>query len=313
MDRQGVASELYGLAPSEFTAARNARAKELRADGDRELAAWVQKLPKPSTAAWVVNLLVRRQAAQIDQLLDLGAQLREAQADLQGEELRRLDRERRKVTAAVTTQGRRLAHELGAKVSQAVADQVQETLHAAMSSESAAEAVRSGTLTDALSATGWGEVDVTASVVLTTPLGEAAAGASERVEEPISLDDRRQERAERRRREEERREAERLEAERRRQVAGAQRELDEAEQAFAHATAERDEAGHELDQTRERRAELEEQLQSLRAQLEQVQDELGTATDSARELERRHGSAARAAQRAEADVERARRRLEELQ
>src|SRR5699024_6203889 len=125
---------------------------------------WTKRLAKPSTAAWVVNMLVRHRPDEVGQLLDLGAQLREAQADLQGDELRRLDRERRRVTSAVTTQGRRLARELGQKVSQAVADQVQETLHAAMSSASAADAVRSGTLTAALSPSGWGEVDTDGSV-----------------------------------------------------------------------------------------------------------------------------------------------------
>ena len=41
--------KLYGLPPSEFTAARNTRAKELRKD-DPELAAAVAALPKPSVA-----------------------------------------------------------------------------------------------------------------------------------------------------------------------------------------------------------------------------------------------------------------------
>ena len=50
-----IADELYALPLEEFTPARDARAKELK--GDKELAAAVKKLKKPSVAAWVVNLL----------------------------------------------------------------------------------------------------------------------------------------------------------------------------------------------------------------------------------------------------------------
>ena len=51
--------KLYGLPPSEFTAARNARAKKLKQD-DPELAAAVAALPKPSVAAAALNELCAR-------------------------------------------------------------------------------------------------------------------------------------------------------------------------------------------------------------------------------------------------------------
>ena len=53
-----IADELYALPLGEFTPARDARAKELKGD---ELGPKVKALKKPATAAWVVNLLVRRQ------------------------------------------------------------------------------------------------------------------------------------------------------------------------------------------------------------------------------------------------------------
>ena len=58
-------------------------------------------------AAWVVNLLVRREAEQVEQVLGVGAALREAQANMAGDELRALTRQRRQLTAAVTTRARR--------------------------------------------------------------------------------------------------------------------------------------------------------------------------------------------------------------
>ena len=168
-----LADELYSLPLADFTPARDASAKEHKAD--KSFSARVKALKKPSLAAWVVNLLVRRDAPQVEQVLAVGAALREAQANLDGEELRALTRQRRQLTAAVTTQARGLAHEEGVKVTQAVADQVEATLTAAMVDKGAAAAVRSGLLVAALSATGVGEVDVAAALAVPEALGFAAA------------------------------------------------------------------------------------------------------------------------------------------
>ena len=75
MSIEDVARELYGLEPEEFTAARNARAKEAKEAGDRELASRVQSLRKPTAGAWLLNQLVRRHGDEVQQVLDLGAQL----------------------------------------------------------------------------------------------------------------------------------------------------------------------------------------------------------------------------------------------
>ena len=173
-----LADELYALPLADFTPARDALVKERRASkdaADTELAARLKALRKPSVAAWVVNLLVRREAAQVDQVLQVGVALREAQASLDGEELRALTRQRRQLTSAVTTQARRLAREEGLKVTEAVADQVEATLTAAMVDEAAARAVRSGMLVAALAATGVGEVDVAGAIAAPEALGFEAA------------------------------------------------------------------------------------------------------------------------------------------
>ena len=69
----------------------------------------MKALRKPSLAAWVVNLLVRREAEQVEQVLSMGAALREAQAAMSGDQLRELTRQRRQLTAVVTQQARSLA------------------------------------------------------------------------------------------------------------------------------------------------------------------------------------------------------------
>src|SRR5687768_1129626 len=70
--------KLYGLPPSEFTAARNARAKALKPD-DAELAAAVAALPKPTVAAAALNELVREDPSEVRALVQSGKRLRAAQ------------------------------------------------------------------------------------------------------------------------------------------------------------------------------------------------------------------------------------------
>lgn len=166
-----IAEELYSLAPAEFTGTRNQWAKQTKTDGDPELAKRVTALRKPSMPAWVVNMLMRHQGDQMTQVLDLGASLRQAQADLDADALRELTRQRRQLTTAVTSQGRTLASELGQRITEAVADQVQGTLHAAMIDEDAAAAVRSGMLVTAIAATGVGKADVVDAVAVPAAIG----------------------------------------------------------------------------------------------------------------------------------------------
>jgi len=166
-----IAEELYSLAPAEFTGTRNQWAKQTRTDGDPELAKRVTALRKPSMPAWVVNMMMRHQGDQMTQVLDLGASLRQAQADLDADALRELTRQRRQLTTAVTSQGRTLASELGQLITEAVADQVQGTLHAAMIDADAAAAVRSGMLVTAIAATGVGKADVVDAVAVPAAIG----------------------------------------------------------------------------------------------------------------------------------------------
>ena len=182
-DLLGVADELYGLTLPEFTPTRDARAKELKAS-DAQLAARVKGLRKPSMAAWVVNLLVRQESEQVAQVLQVGAALREAQASLAGEELRALTRQRRQLTAAVTTRARALAAENGQKVTPAVSDQVEATLTAAMVDEDCAAAVRSGLLVAALASTGVEAVELGAAVAVPDALGFSASPRQARAEQP---------------------------------------------------------------------------------------------------------------------------------
>lgn len=168
------ADVLYGLPLGDFTPARDARAKALTSE-DAKLAKAVKALRKPSLAAWVVNLLVRRDTGQVEQVLQVGALLREAQESMSGEELRALTRQRRQLTAAVTTRARGLAREEGVRVTEAVAEQVEATLTAGMVDQACGQALRSGLLVTTLASTGLADSEVAASVACPEALGFEAA------------------------------------------------------------------------------------------------------------------------------------------
>ena len=132
MDLDEVADELYAVPPDEFVAVRRQRQDDARAAGDRTLAREIGALPKPTTAAWVCNLLVREQRTEIEGLVELGDLLRQAQEDLAGDRLRALDRQRSQLLTALTRQAVALAREHGMRVGGTVETQVADTLRAAM-------------------------------------------------------------------------------------------------------------------------------------------------------------------------------------
>jgi hypothetical protein len=75
---------LYGLPLGEFTAARDALAKELRGAGDAERAKRVKELRKPTRSAGAINRVVRARRKEARELLDAAEGLREAQARMLG-------------------------------------------------------------------------------------------------------------------------------------------------------------------------------------------------------------------------------------
>jgi hypothetical protein len=76
---EDVAGRLYGLPLEDFTRERDAAARELRKEKERDAAAVVAKLPKPTQAAWAANALAREHRDLVDDLLAAADELREAQ------------------------------------------------------------------------------------------------------------------------------------------------------------------------------------------------------------------------------------------
>ncbi|WP_422391428.1 hypothetical protein [Arthrobacter sp. N1] len=164
MDLVGRAAALYALPLDGFVAARNLAAKEAAQGGDKDLAATLRKLPKPSSAAWLVNLLVSRRREEVEQVLELAASLREAQSSPDRAQLHALGQQRQRLLAAVARQSLDAASEAGHDVGPAALPDVEQTLRAALADPAAAEAVLTGRLVRTLEATGWEAVDLDGAV-----------------------------------------------------------------------------------------------------------------------------------------------------
>ena len=160
-----IANELYAKPLENFIAARAAAAKEA-AGSDKALGAAVRALPKPSVAAWAVNMLALHKPEALAGLGDLGGRMREAQASLDAAALRGLGRERRTMLAAAVDTARTVARQQGRSLSDAMATDVEETLRALTADAGAAGAVQSGRLVKTLSADGVNAVDLDGSVAV---------------------------------------------------------------------------------------------------------------------------------------------------
>ena len=170
MGEQGladVAARLYALPFDDFVAARTAAAKDAAAANEqRSLAAEVRSLPKPSVAAWTVNMLAARRPETLRELAGLGASMRAAQSSLDAVELRRLGHQRRQLLSSTVQAARETAEQQGRRISGPIATEVEATLRAATADEGAAAAVQSGRLLRGLTADGVDVVDLSGAVAL---------------------------------------------------------------------------------------------------------------------------------------------------
>src|SRR5262245_63765579 len=93
---------LYGGPPSEFVAARDALARDLRAAGQRDEAAAVKAVRKPSVAAWALDAGRAADPAAVEGLAAAAAALAGGPADLRAAIATLREAESRVVDAAVT-------------------------------------------------------------------------------------------------------------------------------------------------------------------------------------------------------------------
>jgi hypothetical protein len=96
--------ELFAADAKDFTATRDALVRDLKAVDRTDDAAEVKALRKPTVAVSAVNRVARERAAQVAELVELGAELAELQADAGADrdELRDLTRRRRTLLHQLT-------------------------------------------------------------------------------------------------------------------------------------------------------------------------------------------------------------------
>jgi hypothetical protein len=146
MDLKSIAQQLYALRPSDFMAARAEYVRAAREAGDKETAAKIGKLRKPSQAAWALNLFARQEPAELQRLANLGAALRDAHGRFDGESLRELSKQRHQVLRALVAQVRSLAVKEGQKLSDSVIRDIESVFTAALANPAVTEALMEGTL-----------------------------------------------------------------------------------------------------------------------------------------------------------------------
>ncbi|WP_054816497.1 hypothetical protein [Nocardia arizonensis] len=270
-----AARDLYGLDPAEFVAARDALARETRAAGDRELAADIGRLRRPTVAAWTVNLLTRSTPGELDALLRLGAALRAAQRELSGDQLRALGARRQQAVTALARRAGALAAEAGRPVGEPILREVAQTLTAALADPAVAQQITDGTLTTAVTYDGFG------------PNEPALAAVAPPVpEEPAATDP----------------DAERAHA--------ARAELDDARSGLESARAARDSAQAAAERAAQESATADDHLTRLRAELADAEQRRRFAKSAEHDARERLRHEQRQLDRAERRLRRARDELD---
>jgi hypothetical protein len=281
-DLAEAAEHLYGVPPEDFVSERTERVARAKADGDKQLAASVARLPKPTTAAWLLNQLVREHPDQVSELISLGDALRKAQESLAGPQLRQLSQQRHEVIAGFTRRALAPARSAGRAVTADLTVQVQETLSAAIADPAAGEALLSGRLTKGLSYAGLGDVSTTTS-------GRRAS----------TQPTRRQDRS--------------AEQDHKRRIREAAAEVERLSQAAGTAAEEVERAHREAQENQARSQSSAARLEELRAELAQQETALAAAQASAAETARRAVDARRVEEELQQELAGAKQRLAEVE
>ncbi|WP_112247881.1 hypothetical protein [Kribbella monticola] len=305
MDFEEAASRLYAAPAADFIATRNELAKELKAAGDQLGSTRLKALRKPTVAAWLANLVARELPDDIDDLLALGDEFREATADLDGERLRELTPRRHKLIDQLTKSAASLSEREGQKVSADVGQKLRETLDAALVDPAAGEAVREGRLSSALRHVGFGVVDESGEPSNVTPLtderrqraeerrakkttkAETEKAQPEKAEPEVketAAEKKQREKAEREREKAEREQEEREAAEK----AAAKKEFEDAVAAAESTEAAVADLAGQLEAAREALADAQEAVHRIGDELDEARKAAREAQKESREARKRY-------------------------
>jgi hypothetical protein len=253
-----IGDEIYQLPPAQFVAARNAHAAALKKAGDKDLAAQVTALRRPTTLGWLVNLVALRRPDLVEGWFAFGEELRQAQTGLVGGEVRRLASERRTLLSELLGQVATLSAEAG-HTGSIPANEVSTTFTTALADTEVAAQVRAGRLLGAATYAGFGQApeetwgETPAPPERHPTAAEAAGQPDEPEPEPEPEPD---------------------------------AEVEEARAALAEAQAELEPARTEEAEAKRELDELSEQLNELEGRVREAQRRRGEATTARQNVER---------------------------
>jgi hypothetical protein len=268
IELESVVDELYAAPREEFITLRKQHAKAARAAGDTSVASEIDKLAKPTTAAWIANQLARSSADEVRELAALGDAMRAAHDQLDGAKIKELTGQRTELFRGLV----RLASEVGDGVSESVTRELEDIFTRAVADEEVAAALVAGRLTSAKGfapMSGWPSVSPSVSEPTSRPAKPAGRGKdAQREQAQQALEEAR---------------AAVKEAEAAR--ADDERALADAEAAVEEAAAEVKRLGEELD--------------AAEAKEKRARGLVGSARRAAKEAERQAAAAWRQVQMAE--------------
>jgi hypothetical protein len=154
-----TAEDLYGLDLAEFTAARDALSKQLRAAGDTRSADAVKRLRRPALTVWGLNQVARSRHELIVEALESGKTLQAAMMKvLEGDRSQLATaqaKERAAVDAAVAAVSAALGS-AGHRLTDAAAQRVAATVRAGFADPEVERELSAGRLTEEHAAPGFG-------------------------------------------------------------------------------------------------------------------------------------------------------------
>jgi DNA repair exonuclease SbcCD ATPase subunit len=156
-DLEAEVDRLYRLPLEEFTSARNDLAQRLKRAGQKDAAADVQDLRKPTVPVWAINQLAHEYGKDVEALIEASDQLRAAQERALGggdsDQLRSAASAEREALRKLTDSAQEL---LGRDAPAATLERVASTLRVAALAPETRELLRSGRLSEELKSAGFG-------------------------------------------------------------------------------------------------------------------------------------------------------------
>lgn len=151
---EGEIDALFSGPLGNFTEARNALAQRLTAEGDREAAAHVKQLRKPTVTAWAVNQLAHHHRDRLEELLEATDRVRDAS---DASALRAATKERTKVISSLLDVASQILEDAGNAAGAAQLDRITQTLLAGTSADEHRDELMHGRLTKDLQPGGFGD------------------------------------------------------------------------------------------------------------------------------------------------------------